>query len=328
MELDQRAYIRDVYRSLTDIGSEADQTVDARFGAGVKSTQNGAPAVRVTQPEPPTRPSQTQPRRQTATAAAATTTLSVANPFGVIAAALRAIVQNRGQALVIGLLVIVPWTILSNVLLIENRRRVAFGAPWLQLGILAVVIYLLCWWIRVGRTGIVKSSAAPKLADVLAFGAVAAAAALVWPIVSHDYDLANVIRDAANMTYIWPLKGPYVSMTYSLRPGTPFVEAFMQAASLLPALPFVPFIVGEKVRPGDKLGHLLLRIPLLLAALALCALPIAILNTILSDWMVALVRSGNTLPVCFVMTTTFYVYLLVSAVTIGEFYRRFAASHP
>jgi hypothetical protein len=326
MEPDQRAYIRDVYRSLTDIGSEADQTVDARFGAAAKATQNGSHAVKVTQPEPSTPPSERRPRQQTATAAAAA--LSVANPFSVVAAALRAIGQNRRQAFGIGLLVVVPWTILSNVLLIENRGRVTFGAPWLQLGILAVVIYLLCWWIRVGRTGIVKSSAAPKIADVLACGAVAAIAAVVWPIVSHDYDLPDTIRNAANMTYIWPLKGPYVSMTYSLRPGTPFVEAFMQSASLLPALPFVPFIVGEKVRPGEKLGRLLLRIPLLLAALALCVLPIAILNTILADWMVALVRSRNTLPVCFVMTTVFYLHLLVSAVTIGEFYRRVAASHP
>jgi hypothetical protein len=217
MEPDLREYIRDVYRSLTDIGTEADQTVDARFAAGTKPTQNGPPAVQVTQPvvtQPAasTRPSEPRPRAQPQPARPATATgLSVANPFGVVAAAVRAIVQNRAQAFWLGVLVVAPSTILSNVLLLENVRQGVlqfFGAAWLQFGVLAVVIYLLCWWIRVGRTGIVKSSAAIKFADVLAFGAVAAAAALVWPLVYDRYDLPDVIQDGAYLTHLWPLNGP------------------------------------------------------------------------------------------------------------------------
>ena len=100
------------------------------------------------------------------------------------------------------------------------------------------------------------------------------------------------------MTRYWPLNGPYASMTWNYLPReTNVVEAFMQAASLLPAIPFVPFIVGEKLRPAAKLVHLLLRIPFLLVALALCTLPIAILNASLAEWAVALVRAGNPLPV-------------------------------
>jgi hypothetical protein len=341
MEPDLREYIRDVYRSLTDIGTEADQTVDARFAVGAKPTQNGAPAVQVTQPETPARrPSepraQPQPAMRAQPQPAIAQGLSVANPFGVVAAAVRAIVQNRAQAFWLGLLVVAPLTILSNVLLLQNVRQgvLLSGAAWLQFGVLVVVIYLLCWWIRVGRSGIVKSSAALKFADVLAFGAVAAAAALVWPIVFDSYEVPDVIQAGAYLTHVWPLNGPYASVTFyavmgsSLPPATPFVETFTHAASLLPALPFVPFIVGENVRPGEKLGHLLLRIPFLLAALALCTLPIAILNAVLADWASGLVRAGNTLPVCFIMGVAFYVHLLLSAVTIGEFYRRVAASHP
>src|SRR4029077_8566300 len=107
----------------------------------------------------------------------------------------RAIVQNRAQAFWLGVLVVAPSTILSNVLLLQNVRQGVlqfFGAAWLQFGVLAVVIYLLCWWIRVGRTGIVKSSAAIKFGDVFAFGAVAAAAALVWPVVYDSYNVPDV----------------------------------------------------------------------------------------------------------------------------------------
>ena len=331
MERDQPEYIRDVYRSLTDIGTEADQTVDARFGAGAKSPQNVAPAVKVTQPEPHARPWETRSRTQAATG----TGLS-ANPFSVVAAAVRAIVQNRGQAFWLGLLVVALLTILSNVLLLENIQQgsAQSGAGWLQLLALAVVIYLLCWWIRVGTTGIVKPSAAPKFADVLAFGAVAAAAALVWPIVFDSNDVPYLLQEAAFLTHTWPLNGTYASLTYagvtgySVGPAAPFAETFTHAASLLPALPFVPFIVGEKVGTAEKLRQFLLRLPLLLVALALCALPIAILNAILADAMIALVESRNTLPVCLVMAAAFYVQLLLSAVTIGEFYRRVAAANP
>ena len=74
----------------------------------------------------------------------------------------------------------------------------------------------------------------------------------------------------------------------------PFFEPFTHAASLIPAFPLIPFVVGEKAPIGPKLFPLLLRTPLLLAALALCTLPIAILNASLAPWTSSLMYSDYT----------------------------------
>ena len=251
MEPDLREYIRDVYRSLTDIGTEADQTVDSRFAAAAKPSQNGAAAVKVTQPETSTQPGTStrpsEPRAQPVLATAAG--LSVANPFGVVAAAVRTIAQNRVQAFWLGLLVVGASTIASYFLILENIRlgRLQLELRWLQLCVLAVVTYLLCWWMRVGRTGAVKSSAGINFADGLVFAAIAAIASLVWPIVLENVDIPYIIENAAYLTRDWPLSGAFASMTYgAVPPAMPFVETFMHAVAVLPAIPFVPFIVGRK----------------------------------------------------------------------------------
>jgi hypothetical protein len=340
MEPDLRDYIRGVYQSLTEIGAEAERTIDSRLAAGSpKTTTTSAPAVKVTQPTTPaptsTRPSAPRAVRPAASAAAA---LPIWNPFPVVAAGLRVIVQNRAHAFWLGLLVVAPSAIMSNALILDNLQRGSreFDRGPLPAIALAVAVYLLCWWIRVARTGTVTAASKPKFADVIAAAAIGIAAYVLWPLVYPNGDLPLTVRWAASLTRYWPLHGLYASMIIApvlpsfmtVPPGTSFVEPFTYAASLIPAFPLVPFIVGEKVPVGQKLGHLLLRTPFLLAALALCTLPIAILNASLADWALGLVRSRNTLPVAIVTAVIFYVQLLVSATTIGEFYRRVAASHP
>lgn len=341
MEPDQRDYIRGVYQSLTEIGAEAERTIDARFAAGAsKPSQSSALAVKVTQPTTPaptpTRPSAPRDVRPAASAAAA---LPVWNPFSVVAAALRIIVQNRAHAFWLGLLVVVPLTIMSNVLILDNLQRgsLGFDRGPLQAIALAVAVYVLCWWVRVAVTGTVTVASKPKFADVVAAAAIGIAAYVLLPLVFYDTDIPLAIRRAANTTRVWPLHGPYASMivaavfpSMTVPPATSFIEPLTYAASLIPAFPLVPFIVGEKAPVGQKLSQLLLRTPFLLAALALCTLPIAILNANLADWALGLVRSRppSTLPVAIVTAAIFYVQLLLNATTIGEFYRRIAAGYP
>jgi hypothetical protein len=336
MEPDPRDYIRDVYQSLTEIGAEADRTIDSRGGARTpKTSQASTPAVKVTAPPPPA-PSTTTQRDPRPAANAAV--LPVWNPFSVVAAALRTIGQNRVHAFWLGLLVVALSAIMSNVIILDNLRRGSreFDRGPLPAIVLVVTVYLLCWWIRAGTTGTATSAAKPKIADAIAAAAIGIAAYLVWPLVFQNVDVPLTVRWAASLTRFWPLHGLYASMILApvvssftaMPPGTPFVEPFTHAASLIPAIPLIPFIVGEKVGRGPKLGHLLLRTPFLLAALALCTLPIAILNASLADWTLSLMKTRNTLPASIVMASIFYVQLLVCATTIGEFYRRVAASHP
>src|ERR1700761_6888860 len=99
MEPDQRDYIRGVYQSLTEIGAEAERTIDARFAAGApKPSQSSAPAVKVTQPAAPPRSSASSSAPRDPRPAASTAVLPVWNPVPVAAAALRVIGQNRAHA--------------------------------------------------------------------------------------------------------------------------------------------------------------------------------------------------------------------------------------
>jgi hypothetical protein len=342
MQSGQHDYIRDLYRRLTDIGEEADNTVDARFVAEQKSTvkKTAAPAVKVTPPPPPgaaprARPQVVTPAPRQSVQSAQATSLSVRNPFSVVGVALQAIKERFAAAFWLGAIFILAFGLASTVIIgsnVQAGRVVAERGPLLPI-VLAGVTYLLCWWIRMGNNPRgTPFTGAVRFSDAVTAVAIGLAAAVVLPVIRNADGAPNWLKSAAEVTLWWPLHGPYASMVWerliSEAPATTFWEPFMHAVVLIATFPLVPFIVRDPARRGVKLLHLLVRAPLLIAALALCTLPIAVLTATISGLTLELLNAQNIFASSLIMAAIFYVQLVLSAVTIGEFYRRVSLSHP
>jgi hypothetical protein len=349
MQSGQRDYIRDLYRTLTDIGEEADKTVDARFGVEATTTvkKTAAPTVKVTQPplpgvaqRPPPQPvPSAQPQSAQGTPATPATSLSVRNPFSVVGAAIRAVGQRRVPAFWLGAIFVLAFGLMSTVVIGSNLQKgtVETDRGPLQPIMLAVVVYLVCWWMRMGgNPRNTPFTGAIRLSDVFAAGAVGIGAYAVLPLFYTGSALPAALQWAAFLTRHWPLQGPYASMVLAplraisaaLPAATTFWEPFTDAAVLIALFPLVPFIVRERVKRGAKMVHLLVRAPLLIVALAVCTLPIAVLSATLAGLTADLTSAQNTFAASLIMAAIFYVQLVLSAATIGEFYRRVSLSHP
>jgi hypothetical protein len=326
----ERDYIRDVYRTLTDIGEQADKTVDSRFGAEQATTvkKTAAPAVKVTPPPLPGTVERPPPPPPPATS------LSVRNPFSVVAAATRAVMERRAPAFWLGVFFVLAFGLMSSVVIGSNlqKGRIETDRGPLQLIALAGVVYLVCWWIRMGgNPRNTPFTGAIRLSDIFAAGAIGLGGYTILPLL-HDVVGPLSLRWAADLTHWWPLHGPYASMVMasvtSMAPATTFWEPFTHAVALIPAFPLVPFIARDPVKRGVKMVHLLVRAPLLVLALALCTLPIAVLTATLAGLMADLTRAQNTFAASLIMAAIFYAQLVLSAATIGEFYRRVSLAHP
>jgi hypothetical protein len=346
MQSGQHDYIRDLYRTLTDIGEEADKTVDARFVAEQKSTakKTATPAVKVTPPPLPGAGQRPRPQpvpspvRPSSAPGAPATSLSV-NPFSVVGAALSAVMYKRAAAFWLGAIFVLAFGLMSTILVganVQHGTVVTDRGP-LRLIALAAVVYLLCWWIRMGgNPRNTPFTGAVRFADIVAAVAIGAGAYFVLPV----FERAGVPRPldwAAYMTRNWwPLHGPYASMALApltnisarMPVGTAFWEPFTQAVALVCAFPLIPFIARERTNRGAKTASLLLRAPVLVLALMLCTLPVAVVSATLADWIGDLVRAQDTFAASLIMAAMFYVQLVISGATIGEFYRRVSVRFP